>query len=366
MHIDMPTLVDIERIATARDPLSVTIYLPTSPVPVDYDHNLLTARALINTALEKIQHSDAAGYEKVEEQLLSLLDDSSFWSDLGRSLAIFVTPAGVVEYRLPNQLQEYVSVSDRFAITPLLRATTFPQAAFVLALSQNKVRLIEISADIEPQDIPVVGLPENAESVVGLRSLGGRSHYGRIHGDEGKKVRLAQYARAVDHALRPVLNGESLPLILAAAEPLASIYRNLNGYAHLAQDRINGNPDELSDTQIAQAARGVLDDLYKAELVQLRETFLTRREAGRAATDLSDLAMASGFGAIDTLIVDMDAEVAGSVSDEGVLTLGSDTGHDAIEEITRRALATGARVVAVRRSDLPVDVAAAGILRFAI
>ena len=66
-------------------------------------------------------------------------------------------------------------------------------------------------------------MPRNAESVVGLRSIGGRSPYGRLHSGEGRKVRLTQYARAVDHALRPILNGESLPLILAATEPLAGI-----------------------------------------------------------------------------------------------------------------------------------------------
>ena len=35
------------------------------------------------------------------------------------------------------------------------------------------------------------------------------------------KVRLAQYARKVDQALRDLLGGRETPLILAAAEPLS-------------------------------------------------------------------------------------------------------------------------------------------------
>ncbi len=179
-------------------------------------------------------------------------------------------------------------------------------------------------------------------------------------------MRLTQYARAVDHSLRPILNGESLPLILAAAEPLASIYRNLTGYAALAPELIRGNPDELTEAQLADAAREILDGVYAAELKELQETFAERRQNGRAATDLSDLARAAAFGAIGTLAVDMDAEVPGSVGDDGTLTLGEDTGLDAIEEIARRAIVTGARVLAVRSSDLPDGVTAAGILRYAV
>jgi len=52
---------------------------------------------------------------------------------------------------------------------------------------------------------------------------------------------LRQFARSVDHALRPLLAGAGIPLVLAAAEPLASIYRSVNTYAHLAGETIDGS-----------------------------------------------------------------------------------------------------------------------------
>ena len=58
--------------------------------------------------------------------------------------------------------------------------------------------------------------------------------------------------------------------------------------------------------------------------------------------------------------------VNGAVGDDGALTLDGDTGQDAVEEIARRALGSGARVLAVRRSDMPENVEAVGILRYAI
>lgn len=365
MHIDMPSRADIQRLALARRPLSVTVYLPTSHVPTDSEKNMLRARELFDTALTQIrEQTDVRTARVFEGHVAELLEDPDFWLDLGRSLAIFMTEDGVTEFRLPNELEAHVSVSDRFVITPLLRATTFPQAAFVLALSQNGFRLVEVSADAPAQEIEVTSGPRDAASTVGLRSLGGRSPYGRIQGDEGRKVRLTQYARAVDHALRPLLSGYSLPLILAATEPVLSIFRQVNGYAHLATEVIAGNPDELSDQDLAAAARHILDDIYAAQLEDLKQTFRDRQQNGRAVTDLSDLARAAAFGAIETLVVDMNAEVSGSVHDDGTLELGTD--HDALEEIARRALATDSTVLAVRQADLPDGVQAGAILRYAV
>lgn len=367
MHIDMPTRGDVERLAAARDPHSVTIYLSTSSIPAHSEDNQSRARSLFSAAAGQLREggSDAA-VAAIETFLDELLEAPEFWFDMGRSLAIFVTPTSILEFRLPNDLEDQVSVADRFAITPLLRALTFPNAALVLAISQNGARLIEVSADRPAEEVTVPGMPQDAASAVGLESIGGRSHFGRMQGDEGRKVRLTQYARSVDHVLRPILNGQSLPLVIAATEPLTSIYRNLTGYAHLAPEVIEGNPDELTPAELAEAARGVLDRIYASELLALQATFEERRTNGRGTTDLSDLARAAAFGAIATLAVDMDARVNGSVGDDGRLTLNEATGQDVIEEIARRALGTGARVLAVRRSDLPDNVEAVGILRYAI
>src|SRR4029078_13335873 len=94
-----------------------------------------------------------------------------------------------------------------------------------------------------------------------------------LQGSEGQKLLLRQYARKVDHALRGVLTGLEIPLILAATEPLDSIYRSLNSYPHLVDAGIAGNPENATDAELAEAARSVLDDVYARELAASRETF---------------------------------------------------------------------------------------------
>lgn len=366
MHFDIPSRSDIEFLAAARRDVAVSIYLPTSPIPAQAEENRLRARSLIDEAVQHLHDlEDKKVAKDMEGRLQDLLDDPDFWTNLGRSLAIFVSSEGIAEFRLPNELSKSVSVSDKFAVTPLLRALTFPQAAFVLAISGNGARLVKATSESPAEVVDVPNMPDDAADANNLDSIGGRAPQRRIQGDEGRKVRLTQYARAVDHALRPVLNAESLPLIVAAAEPMLSIFRNLSGYTRLAPYSIEGNPDTLNEAELADAARGVLDQLYGEELDELKDTLSQRGENGRSATDLSDLARAAAFGAINTLLVDMDAKVPGTVTDDGALELGEGNG-DALEEIARRAIATGARILAVRSSDLPDGVQAAAILRYAI
>lgn len=365
MHLDMPTRADVERLALARDDHSVTIYLPTSTLPTDAEHNRLAARNLFRTALDTLEAgADAATKHAVAAHLDSLLDDTRFWGDMGVSLALFVTADSIVEFRVPNRLDSLVVVSDRFAIVPLIRAITFSQSAYVLALSQNAVRLVGVSGDHPAVTIDVPDLPTDAETELGLPSLGSRAPHGRIQGDEGKKVRLTQFARAIDHALRPRLNGQSLPLILAGTEPLTSIYRNLTGYTHVVAETLRGNPDELSDAKLAESARQIIDRENAAEVAALLDLFARREAAGRAATSHSDVARAAAQGAIDTLIVALGSSETGTVADDGTLTLGTEPGHNVVEEITRLALRSGARILAVRASDLPEGVDTAAILRY--
>ncbi|MFC4224713.1 baeRF11 domain-containing protein [Lysinibacter cavernae] len=372
LHIDIPTRADIEGLATSRDPISVSLYLPTNPIPAESDTSRIELKNLASAAIDQLRAAGAAKpqIEAVKEHLDDLVDDVAFWHYQSHSLAIFVTPDSVQTYRLPNVLTTAIEVSDRFYIKPLLRAVTFPQAAFVLALAQNSVRLIEISADSEPHVVDVPGLPENAADAVGLDSISGRQPEGRIQGSEGLKVRLRQYSRAIDRALRGVLTGYNLPLIIAGNEPLVSIYRSVNSYPNLAEKVIPGNAEDKSDADLAASARHILDDIYAAELAQLKDTMASRAAHGRAVTDLSDVARAATFGAVETLFVDIDQAVPGFVDDEsGAITLDSSDdarNYGVVDEVLRRALLSSASIFAVRSGDMPGGGAVAASVRFPV
>jgi hypothetical protein len=218
VHTDIPTRADLEWLLSARDAACVSIYLPTSPEERG-ERDRIEFKNLSAEALEQLEAS--AVVNEVRDVLDDLVEDPEFWTRQAHSLAVFATPSGARTFQVANRLSPLVEVSDRFHLKPLLRSATFPQAAYVLALSQNAARLVEVSPDEPPVEVKVPGMPTDAASAVGKASIADRSADRRIQGSEGQKIRLRQYSRRVEEALRPLLSGLDLPLILAGTEPLA-------------------------------------------------------------------------------------------------------------------------------------------------
>lgn len=367
LHVDIPTTEDLRLLIAKRGPAHVTIYLPTTPVTHDTQADRIALKNLADNALEQLTSHDKRERQAIEERLLDLMDDDIFWEYQANSLGIFVTPQSLQTFRLPNHLKPAVEVSDRFLVKPLLRAVTVPQAALVLALAQNSVRLLGITAAAPVFEIKVDGLPTDAASAAGKASIKDRSPSGRIQGSEGMKVRLAQYARKVDQALRDVLSGRQIPLILAAAEPLLSIYRGLATYPHLAATGILSSPETMTDAELAAAARPILDELFRQKLQEFRTLFDTRQGQWRTTTDITQAARAATAGAISHLLVDIDENLPGTVNEEGAVVFAESpcsVTYDIVDEIAARALQTGAQVLGVRKGDIPGEESLAAILRY--
>lgn len=371
MHTDIPTRADLEQLLSVRDAVCVSIYLPTAPE----ERGVRDRIEFKNLSAEALEQLDRASLQRgalddLRDVLEDLADDEAFWARQARSLAVFATPSGARAFQVANRLSPLVEVSDRFHVKPLLRSATFPQAAFVLALSQNGARLVEVSPDAPPAEVRVPGMPSDAASAVGKASIADRSPDRRIQGSEGQKLRLRQYARRVEEALRPTLAGLDLPLILAGGEPLTTIFRSLCTYPHLASPVIAGNPDTQTDSELADASRRVLDALYADELGELRKLYEQRVPQGRASDDLAAVARAATFGAVEAAFVDIGETVPGFVDEtDGTLTL--DDADDAanygvVDEIARRVLLARGRVLAVRREDVPGGGPVAAILRYPV
>ena len=102
----------------------------------------------------------------------------------------------------------------------------------------------------------------------------------------------------------------------------------------------------------------------------MRALYERRREQGRATTDLADAARAATFGAVEQLLVDIDAMVPGTVDEaDGRITLGEgqpEQTYGVVDEIAKRALLTGARVLGVRAQDLPGGAPLAATLRYTL
>jgi hypothetical protein len=390
LHIDIPTIAEFKALAQIRGETCVSLYVPTSPLGENARINRIAFKDMAKEALLQLKeagadknkiavfeqqfdhlagadHDDRDG-DKVRKRQRAKPDEvETFWHYQANGLAVLATPGVTRTFRIPNRPKPLAEVGDRFHLTPLIRAMTSPHDVFVLALAEESVRLIHAFANFPPERLQVPDLPRNAEEATRRPSVHVRAPRGRLQNLEGEKVLLHQYVRKVEQAVASVLAGRNTPLVLAAAEPLASIFRSVNTYPRLAAEMIEGNLDLMTDGELEDLAIPILDRLYSHELKAVIALY-DELKPRRATTDVSYAAHAATAGVIDQLLVDLDAVIPGLVSDiDGSVTYSASDDaetYSVVDEVARRALCTGAKVLGARREEMPERAPLAAILRY--
>src|ERR1700729_3188444 len=289
LHIDIPTLEEFKALAQIKGEVCISVYLPVSPLGENIRANRVAFRDLASEALAQLKKTGVdkrkiADFEERFDHLAGLERDvqdedkirklqrakpasfDTFWHYQAHGLAVLSTPGLMRMFRLPDPPKPLAEVADRLHLTPLIRAMTSPHDIFVLALAEESVRLIHAFANFPVVRLQTPDLPGNAEQATRRPSLHVRAPRGRLQNWEGEKVLLHQYVRKVEQAIHNVLVGLNTPLVVAAEEPLASMYRSLNSYPRLADEMIKGNPDQKTDAELEDAAIRLLDRLYSSKV----------------------------------------------------------------------------------------------------
>jgi hypothetical protein len=391
LHIDIPALSDFKTLAAVRGGVCVSIYLPTSPNPEDARANRIAFRDAAKDALVQLAEAGTdkrrrqsledrlghfAGTDDVNVQDLDhirklqhkkLNEFDAIWKQPAHGLGVLATPDELRAFRLPTSPKPRVEAGDRYHLTPLIRAMTSPTSLFVLALAEESVRLIHVVANLPPAEVEITHLPKRAERATHRPSIHVRAPRNRLQNLEGERILLEQFARQVDEAVRNAMAGRAEPMVLAAAEPIASIFRSINSTANLVNDAALPDVAHQSDRQIADLALPILDQLYERDLKQMIARF-DELKPNCATTEISYMAHAATAGAVDALMVDLDAVVPGMVSElDGSVTyavLDDAETYSVVDEIARRALSSGARVLGAKRDELPDRAPLAAILRY--
>jgi hypothetical protein len=190
LHADIPTRAQLDRLLVNRDPASVSVYVPTDPTSANVGERI-ELRNLMAQGVDQLRDAGVPKRELagIEEEVADLVDDEDFWRHQARSLAAFATPEGLTTFRLPNRLLGVVEAADRFYVKPLLRTVTFPRVAFVLALAQGSVRLIEVSPTSSQPRSPSPTCRRTPRAPPIVRRLPTRRRYG-----ESRATRVASCA----------------------------------------------------------------------------------------------------------------------------------------------------------------------------
>jgi hypothetical protein len=205
----------------------------------------------------------------------------------GSTLVIFRSPRVFQRFYVPQSLDESVTVADHFYILPLLPLVGAGRVFYILALSQQNIRLIRCGPDgAEEAPLPEWAprtLDESAQTEPPDSSLDNRSSAGPSlgamkgvmfgHASVKKDEYLAQFYREVDQALNELLKTEQATVVLAGVDYELALYRRVSNYPQLAPDGVRGAPDALKGAELFRRAQELADAHFAAPLDQALKAY---------------------------------------------------------------------------------------------
>jgi len=369
LPVDIPDRERLISLTEHRDAASVSISLASSPVPQDHERIRIALRDAIDQAARQLEGMDLphGARHDVVGRLRAVLGDDEFWTRQSRSMVLLAAPGVLHAFRVANHLPDRVVVSDRFDVSGLIRAVSFPLHGFVVKVTQQGAKLAELDDEGRLVEHPLP-LPDDHRLMLERTATDGTFDRHRAHGATGDRVERERFCRVVqDEVVKVVPRG--VPLILVASDDLDSAYRAVNTHDCLLDDVVHEHPDSLTRERVEKIAREILDRRRSADLREWRERFGNLRAQGLATTRLRDVAVATVADAVDELRFDLDADVHGRVDDYGNVELSNDgdrDGYDVVDELVTRVLRAGGKVRAIRKEESIDGSPVAATLRFPV
>jgi hypothetical protein len=374
---------DLRKLIETEGEWCVSFYMPTMR-GAEAQQNVIRFRNLLREAEEQLAQVGmrVPDIEAFLSPAQELLNDAALWRGTRDGLAVFVAENHLSHYYLPEAVEEVVTVRRRFHLKPLLALLSGDGRFYVLAISQDQVRLLEATRD-SVNEIDLVGVPDSLAgalqydrserqvraAAVAAPSGGG----GSVHGtgtDEETKLDILRYFQMVDRGLRDMLGDKRVPLVLAGVDYLLPIYRQANTYPYLVETGVIGNPQTLNAKELHRRAWEIVKPQFAREQAAQEGLYreLAGRQEGRASNNLKQIMQAAHGGRVATLFL------ARGVQQWGVYRAHSGNvhvhpsqqpgDHDLLDLAAIQTVANGGTVYVVDSDQVPGGESLAAIFRY--
>jgi Bacterial archaeo-eukaryotic release factor family 7 len=382
------TLLSIDELATlaaVSKETCVSIFMPTHRMGTQTQQNPIRFKNLLREAEEKLLETGLRGQD-ARDLLKSAqkLDDYLFWQHQSDGLAMFISANLFRYYCLPLNFAELVVVSDRFHLKPLLQLLTGDGQFYILALSQNQVRLFQGTrysvSEVELEDVPQsiaealrYDDPEKQLQFHTGTSQGGSGDraamfHGHGAGNDDQKDNLLRYFRKVNEGLQELLKNMRSPLILAGVDYLLPIYKQANTYPYLMDEGIPGNPEELKAEELHEPAWKIVQSYFDQAQQELVERYQALAETGQTASNIQEVVPAAYYQRVESLFVPVGQQKWGLFNPgSGKVQVHSQQeagDEDLMDLAALHTLLNGGTVYAVEPEQVPGDAPLAAVLRY--
>ena len=299
--MDLFNRSELRRLAEVEDEVCVSLYMPTFRNESDWSQNTTRLKNLIRDARNQLREQDYRE-DRIDDILADarqLLDRPGFWrKSIGDGLALFIGEETMESYRLPLTFTEVAVVERQFHLKPLFPLIASNNRFYLLALSQNEVRLYQGThqslSEVESAEIPediVDALQAEDDAERQLQShvqnrasdVDGERQDAAFHGHGGgdeddvtgePQDRLKRYFREIDDSVSSHLSGEDVPLVLAGVSEYLPMYREANSYPSLIEnDIVPGNPESLGPEALHEKSWTLVEPVFHEEEKRELERF---------------------------------------------------------------------------------------------
>jgi hypothetical protein len=387
---DQFTIAMLERMMEHVSAPSASIYMPTHKVTtkVTIDEDTLRLKNLLREAENQMSETGmrSPDVRAILAPANELLEQIEFWQNQSHGLALFLAEDLFEFYRLPVTVDELVVVSDRFHIKPLLRVFENDGRFYLLAISQNDVRLLQGTRhSVEEMALEDSNLPTSItealwdddperqlqfHSRTGMgASPGRRAAIFHGHGDEwDNKDAIARYFRKIDAGLRELLKNDTAPLVLAGVDYLLPIYHEMSTYPSLVEEGAVGNPEELSPEQLHERAWKIMEPYFEHARQVALDEFHQAAGTGQSANTIEEVVPAAYYGRVGALFVPKSYQAWGHFDPETAEVIRADDpspeNEDLLNIATVYTLVRGGSVYSLDPAAMPETAEIAALLRF--
>lgn len=303
----------------------VSIFMHTHRAGKEIEQNYIRFKNLIQKTESDLLNRGLRSREvsSLLEPARKLLADGHFWRHQSDGLAVFVAPDFFKYFRVPHGFEESLVVSDRFYIKPLMPLLTGDGIFYILAVSQNRVRLLQGTkhsvSEEDLEDLAVQlqqALEYEYEKQLQMRSQGPEGMIYHGHGGDESRESVLKYLRLVDSGLRDFLRHERAPLVFAGVEYLFPMYKEVNTYPFLLERALPGNPEDVSAGELHRQAWNIVEPYFKREQQQIIEQYQVLAGTGLSGSAVEEVMSAAYFGRVEVLMIESGSRVLGSYDRE--------------------------------------------------
>lgn len=306
----------------------VSIYLPTSRIENASQDQIRLKNILKEAESQLLEYGLRSPVARqLLEPVKKLLNDPTFWLYQDEGLAIFLSSDQVKYYRLPISFNELLVVGNRFHLKPLIPLFLNDGIIFILAISQNGVRLLQATRYFTKEVTPKT-IPQNLAETLKYDQLEKQTQFhtteraypaifhGQGLGKDSDKINILRFFQQVDKGLHDLLNGESAPLIIAAVDYLQPIYHQANTYKYLIDEGIKGNPEQVSDRELKELAWTIVQPYLEREQKEATALYYEAAAKGLTSDNIKQAVLSAYDGRISTLFVATGIQLWGNINIE--------------------------------------------------